>query len=137
MSAPASESSSEPRWLTAPLVEALHGESLRRFGGLPGVRDRGLLESALARPQNRFAYEGVAALPALAAIYGSAIVRNHPFLDGNKRAGLLAVRAFLFANGLRFEPGEAETVAVVLTLASGEVDEDAFAAWIAANVRPR
>jgi death on curing protein len=129
------ETTREPRWLSAALVAALHDESLQRFGGLADVRDQGLLESALARPLNRFAYEGVTDLAVLAATYATGIVRNHPFVDGNKRAGLLALRAFLFANGQRFEPDEAETVAVIFALAAGEVQEDALVGWIRGNMR--
>lgn len=86
---------SDIRWLTRQMVEAFHQESLARFGGADGVRDEGLLESALGRPQNRAAYEEDATIFALAADYCFGIVRNHPFVDGNKRAGLLSARVFL------------------------------------------
>jgi death-on-curing protein len=124
---------SDIRWLTRRMVEAFHQESLARFGGASGVRDEGLLESALARPQNRAAYEDDATIFALAADYCFGIVRNHPFVDGNKRAGLLSARVFLALNGHRFEPDEAMTVEMIRGLAAGEVDNDALVKWLADN----
>jgi death on curing protein len=123
----------EPRWLTRAMVVALHDESLALFGGLPGIRDDGLLDSALARPRNRLAYEPDAELCRIAAAYGFGLVRNHPFVDGNKRIGVLAVAVFLALNGLRFEPDEVEEVRTILDLAAGNSDEEEFAAWIVAN----
>ena len=100
------------------------------------MRDLGLLESALARPQNLHAYcEGDAA--ALAAAYAFGIIRNHPFVDGNKRTGFLAAALFLEANGYRFVASEAEAVMRTLALAASEIDEAEFAAWLRENVRPR
>lgn len=119
----------EVRWLTRRMVEAFHQESLARFGGASGVRDEGLLESALARPQNREAYEDDATLFVLAADYCAGIVRNHPFIDGNKRAGLLSARVFLALNGYKFEPDEAVTVEMIRGLAAGEVEQNAIARW--------
>jgi death-on-curing protein len=121
---------SEPTWLSESLVRALHAESLGRFGGTSGIRDRGLLESALARPWNRHAYGEDPSVYELAAAYCFDIVRNHPFVDGNKRAELLAARAFLFQNGHRFVPDEAETVQVIEGMAAGEVSETELATWI-------
>jgi death-on-curing protein len=115
------------------MVVALHDESLALFGGLPGIRDDGLLDSALARPRNRLAYEPDAELCRIAAAYGFGLVRNHPFVDGNKRIGVLAVAVFLALNGLRFEPDEVEEVRTILDLAAGNSDEEEFAAWIVAN----
>jgi len=123
----------EPRWLTRAMVVALHDESLALFGGLPGIRDDGLLDSALARPRNRLAYQPDAELCRIAAAYGFGLVRNHPFVDGNKRIGVLAVAVFLTLNGLRFDPDEVEEVRAILDLAAGNTDEEEFAAWIAAN----
>lgn len=123
----------EIRWLTRRMVEAFHQESLARFGGASGVRDEGLLESALARPQNRVAYEDDPAIFVLAADYCFGIVRNHPFVDGNKRAGLLSARVFLALNGYGFEPDEAMTVEMIRGLAAGEVDNDALVKWLADN----
>lgn len=124
---------SDIRWLTQRMVESFHQESLARFGGASGVRDEGLLESALARRQNRAAYEDDATIFALAADYCFGIVRNHPFVDGNKRAGLLSARVFLALNGYRFEPDEAITVEMIRGLAAGEVDNDTLAKWLADN----
>lgn len=126
----------EIRWLTRQMVEAFHHESLARYGGAGGIRDEGLLESALARPQNRAAYEDDATLFALAADYCVGIVRNHPFVDGNKRAGLLSARVFLTLNGYRFEPDEAVTVEMIRGLAAGEVEESALIKWIEAALSP-
>ncbi len=122
---------SEIRWLTRHMVEAFHRESLARFGGAGGLRDAAGLESALARPQHRAAYEDAPDLFGLAAAYCFGIVRNHPFVDGDKRAGLLAARVFLSLNGHRFEPDEAVTVAMIQGLAAGEVDEAALTSWLA------
>jgi death-on-curing protein len=118
------------RWLTQRMVEAFHQESLARFGGASGIRDEGLLESALARPQNRDAYEDNPPIFALAADYCLGIVRNHPFVDGNKRAGLLSARVFLALNGWRFEPDEAMTVEMIRGLAAGEVDNEEIVQWL-------
>lgn len=123
----------EPKWLTLAMVLAIHDESLAAFGGAAGVRDPALLESALARPVNRWHYEPDASVADLAAAYAYGIVRNHPFVDGNKRTGLLAVQAFLFLNGMRFDPEQVEEVRVFLALAAGELSEEDLARWIAAN----
>jgi len=111
----------------------LHAEALRLFGGLAGVRDVGLLQSALARPQHLHAYGASPDAFALAAAYGLGIARNHPFVDGNKRTALLAIRAFLFLNGYRFVPDQVETVTVMEGLAAGDVDEAALAEWIGSS----
>ncbi len=121
----------EIRWLTRDMVAAFHRESIARFGGDDGIRDEGLLESALARPQNRGAYEENPSIFELAADYCEGIVRNHPFVNGNKRAGLLAARVFLSLNGYRFEPQEAATVRMIWGLAAGEVDGATLARWLA------
>ncbi len=122
-----------PRWLTPAMVIALHEESLALFGGLRGVRDKGLLESALARPQNRFAYEPSVDLAVLAAAYGFGLARNHPFVDGNKRVAVLAVAVFLSLNGRLFDPEEIDEVQTILALAAGELSEVDFATWVQAN----
>ena len=126
----------EPRWLTAAQVKVLHAESLTAFGGLDGVRDENLLGSALARPQHLFTYGGAPDLAALEAAYGVGIARNHPFLDGNKRAALLAMRAFLFLNGQRLDPDQLETVTTMEGVAAGSVDEVMLADWVRANSAP-
>ncbi len=123
----------EPTWLTEVQVKMLHAQSLRLFGGSPGVRDAGLLQSALGRPQHLWSYEETATLFDLAAAYGFGIAKNHAFVDGNKRAALLAIRAFLFRNGVRFVPDEVETVIKMEGVASGAVSERALSEWIEAN----
>jgi death-on-curing protein len=123
------------RWLSRRMVEAFHAESLARFGGAPGIRDVGLLESALARPQNAAAYNPDATIFDLAALYCVGTIKNHPFVDGNKRTGLLAGRVFLSLNGCRFSPDEAQTVLMILAAASGEVGEVELARWFEENSR--
>ena len=127
----------EPRWLTRAMVVALHEESLALFGGHGGVRDEGLLESALARPRNLLGYEPDADLVRLAAAYGFGLAHNHPFTDGNKRVAVLAVAVFLAINGMDFDPDEVDEVRTILALAAGELDEAALTAWIRANATPR
>lgn len=125
---------SEPNWLSLDLVIAFHDEQLRRFGGPAGIRDRGLLDSALARAPNKFAY-GEKDLAALAAAYAFGIVRNRPFIDGNKRAALLSVVVFLGLNGIDFLAPEPEVAAAILSLAAVEIDETGLARWIAEKIR--
>ena len=125
-----------PAWLSKKFVLALHAETLQQFGGTTGLRDEGRLESALSRPQNRYAFADPS-LFELAAAYCHGIVRNHPFVDGNKRTGLLAARAFLFRNGYRLDPDEAEMVQIVERVAAGEVSEEELAQWIEQNTDPR
>ena len=121
----------EPRWLTPAMVHALHRESIARFGGGDGVRDEGLLQSALARPQHRAAYEEDVTVFALAADYCLGIVKNHPCVDGNKRSGILAAATFLSLNGYHFRPEETAIVQVIVGLAAGEIDRDTLASWFA------
>lgn len=121
---------SEPSWLTRLAVEIIHDEQLAEHGGAPGLRDEGLLESALARPRNLFAYEKSDDLHDLAAAYAAGMVRNHPFMDGNKRTGFLAAYTFLLMNGHELLAPEAEAVVMTLGLASGELPEAGYAAWL-------
>lgn len=123
---------SEPIWLTVEDVIGLHGEQLAIFGGPPGVRDQGMLESALGRPINRWNY-GESDLAVLAAAYAFGISRNHPFVDGNKRASFAALIVFLRLNNIRFAPDIGQATAAMLALAAGEIDEDAIARWIRDN----
>ena len=123
---------SEPVWLSSELVIAIHNEQLREFGGPPGLRDRTMLESALGRPRNKWTY-GEEDLAALAAAYAFGIARNHPFVDGNKRAALLSLVTFLGLNGIRFEADESQAVVAIRDLAAGEVDEAGLARWIRDN----
>jgi death-on-curing protein len=123
---------SEPEWLTVYMVVAIHDEQLAIHGGSSGLRDAGLLESAIGRPRNKWAYES-AELAELAAAYGYGIARNHPFVDGNKRTALLAIFTFLGINGIEFIVPEAEAVAMMLSLAAGEVSEESRTRWIRDN----
>jgi death-on-curing protein len=127
----------EPAWVALEAVLLLHEESIAEHGGLAGVRDLGLLESALARPQNLFAYEGVSDIARLAAAYAAGIARNHPFADGNKRAAFLALGLFVAINGWRLVADKAEATIVMLDLAAGELEEEALAAWIRARLARR
>lgn len=122
----------EPNWLTITMVVAIHDEQLAIHGGLPGLRDAGMLESALDRPRNKWAYE-TPELPELAAAYAYAIARNHPFADGNKRTSLLALYTFLGINEIDFIVPEASAAAMILSLAAGEVSEESLARWIRDN----
>jgi death-on-curing protein len=128
---------SGPFWLEKQALLMLHSESLAEHGGLSGLRDEGLLDSALARPQNLKAYAPDADIAALAAAYGVGLARNHPFADGNKRAAFLAVGLFLALNGWRLVAAPVEATQIMLGVASGELEEDAFAAWIRDHVRER
>jgi death-on-curing protein len=128
-----SPAESEIVWLTEMQVRILHAEALNLFGGSPGIRDDGLLQSALARPQNRKAYEESSTLFDLAAAYGFGIAQNHAFIDGNKRVALLAVRAFLFRNRYHFAPDEADTVMMMEGVAGGTVTEAMLSKWIEDN----
>ena len=117
------------RWIDPRLLKLLHDESLALHGGASGLRDEGMLESALARPQNLALY-GQPDAADLAAAYAFGLAKNHPFVDGNKRAAFLSVGLFLGLNGLRLTATQAEATVMVFGLAAGEVDEAAFAAWI-------
>ena len=114
------------------MVAAIHDEQLAIHGGSDGLRDAALLESALGRPRNKWAYEQ-AGLPELAAAYGYGIAKNHPFVDGNKRTSLLAIYTFLGINGIDFRVPEAEAAAMIVSLAAGEVSEESLARWIRDN----
>jgi death-on-curing protein len=124
----------EPQWVLRETVLALQERLLAEFGGLSGLRDAGSLDSALARPQHLFAY-GRPDLFELAAAYAFGLVRNHPFLDGNKRIGFTTAVLFLELNGGRFAAGEADATLQTLALAARELDEAGYAAWLKANSR--
>jgi death on curing protein len=124
---------SEPEWIDITIVLDIHEEQLALFGGPNGVRDPGLLESALARPQNQFAY-GQSDLAALAAAHAFGIARNHPFVDGNKRTAFATMIVFLGLNDITFSPEPAEATAVMLALATGEIDENGLTRWIRDNL---
>jgi death on curing protein len=121
-------------WLERHAVLAVHQMLLAEFGGSPGLRDEGLLDSALARPPKLRAYKSPD-LAALAASYAAGIVRNHPFIDGNKRTGFMAAYIFLDRNGFELTAPEAEAAAIIRSLAAREIDESALAAWIRQNIR--
>jgi death on curing protein len=120
----------EPTWLSRLVVDAIHHDQLREHGGLPGIRDENALESALARPQQKWHYSERTDLPALAAAYAFGLVRNHPYRDGNKRIGFLAMVTFLGVNDHHFGAPEAEVVTEILALADRRLSEEALAAWI-------
>ena len=124
---------SEIEWLDIDIVLDIHAEQLALFCGGDGMRDRGLLESALARPENKHAY-GESDLAALAAAYAFRIARNHPFVDGNKRAAFASILVFLGLNGVDFEAPPADATAMMLPLAAGEISEESLARWIADNL---
>jgi death on curing protein len=123
---------SEPEWLDIDIVLDIHAEQLALFGGGDGLRDRGLLESALARPLNKFAH-GETDLAALAAAYAFGIARNDPFVDGDKRAAFASIIVFLELNGIDFDVPPEHATVVILELASGQMEEDGVARWIRDN----
>ncbi len=128
----------EPRWLSKDLVLAIHNRQLAEHGGAAGVRDEGLLRSALVRAQNQFAcgdHDVVALVVALAAAYAFGVARNHPFIDGNKRTAFVACELCLAANGHELVAPDEECLAMMLSLASSESGEAEFAAWLRDNVR--
>ena len=119
----------EPIWIEEPEVRAIHELQLAEHGGATGLRDVGLLRSALARPRQLFAHQDPD-LPALATTYTAGIVRNHPFVDGNKRTGFVVGVLFLELNGVSFGGSEAEAARAVLDLAAGSLDEEEYAEWL-------
>jgi death on curing protein len=122
----------EPEWVLREVVLMAHEQSLAEFGGSAGIRDKGLLDSALGKPQNLFAY-GKPALFDLAASYAFGIVKKHPFIDGNKRAGFVVAVTFLQLNGWRLEANEVDATLRTLALAAGEMTEAAYAGWLKAH----
>ena len=127
----------EPRWLSSVHILSIHADQIQAHGGSLGLRDRGLLESALERPRNRFLYDTEADLPAIAAAYGFGLSSNHPFVDGNKRVAFQAMYLFLGLNGFRIDAPEEEVVTLILSLASGDLDEPALADWLRHHISPR
>ncbi len=124
------------RWIDKRALLLLHADSLAEHGGAMGLRDEGLLDSALARPLNRIAY-GEPDLAALAASHGLELAKNHAFVDGNKRAAFLAVGLFLALNGYRLKAEQPEAVLTMLAVAAGTLGEAGFAEWIRQHVQPR
>ncbi len=121
-------------WIPENVVLAIHEEQITEHGGASGIRDQGLLESALARPQNRAAYED-ADLCTLAADYAYGVMKNHPFVDGNKRTGYVLCELFLALNGLELTAADEDCLLRSLDLAAGDMDEVDFADWLRANVQ--
>lgn len=127
-----------PVWVLRDTVVAVQEQLLAAFGGRSGIRDNGLLDSALARPENRVAYERSAvSVFDLAAAYAFGLAKNHPFVDGNKRIAFATAVVFLGLNGYRFDAAEAEAVIRTLALAAGEMKEDGYAQWLRANSKRR
>ncbi len=124
------------KWVNRQVLLLLHDESLAEHGGAPGLRDEGLLDSALARPLNLALY-GQPDLASLAASYGFGLAKNHAFVDGNKRAAFLAVGMFLAVNAYRLHATQVEATLTVLAVAGGDMDEDTFAKWIRDHMQPR
>ena len=124
----------EMRWVSRRAVLYLHDESLRDHGGLPGVRDEGLLDSALMRPQHLLNYDSDATLAQLAAAYAVGIARSHPFSDGNKRTAFLALDLFCMINGWQVQTSQVDVVSIMLGVAANEVTEEQLAAWIGSKL---
>jgi death-on-curing protein len=125
----------EPRWLSRMVVDAIHADQLREHGGLPGVRDENVLESALARPRQKWAYGASPDLAVLAAAYGFGLVRNHPYRDGNKRIGFLALAAFIGINDNELDTTDEDVVTTMLALADGRLTEAELARWVRDHLR--
>ncbi|HET7884141.1 MAG TPA: type II toxin-antitoxin system death-on-curing family toxin [Acetobacteraceae bacterium] len=121
-------------WLSKQIVLAIHDEQLAEHGGAIGVRNDGLLESALARPLNLASY-GEPDIAELAAMYALGVVRNHPFIDGNKRTGYVMLETILLLNGATFPVSDGEAVITILRLAAGDLTDDAFADWVRSHTR--
>lgn len=123
-----------PAWIDKRAVLLLHEESLALFGGACGLRDEGLLDSALARPVHKFQYDEVDDLATLAAAYGYGLAKNHPFVDGNKRAAFLGIGLFLMINGKRLKVDQVDAIRTIFALAASELDEAELARWVATNL---
>ena len=122
----------EPKWLTYEQVIAIYSRQVRRFGGAAGLRDEGLLRSAIERPLNKWQYEQ-AERPELAAAYAFGLAKNHAFVDGNKRIAFMSMMVFLRRNGVKFAPDPAQATTIIVSLAAGEVSEESLARWICNN----
>ncbi len=130
-------SRSEPVWIDKQALLLLHEESLAEFGGSRGLRDEGLLDSALARRQHTLTYKPASTLAELAASHAFGLAKNHAFVDGNKRAAYLSIGLFLAINGRELKPDPVDAIQTILALASGELTESSLAGWIARNSGPR
>lgn len=123
------------RWIDPAILRIAHDEQLAEHGGAAGVRDEGLFESALARPQNLAAYQKPDAA-ALGATYAYGLARNHAFVDGNKRTALIALEYFLELNGWQLTASDVQCVQTILSIADGTLDEETLAAWVRAHIQP-
>lgn len=126
---------SEPIWLRRVWVDAIHFQQLQRFGGHYGVRDENVIESALARPRNLWAYDNVSDIATLAAAYGYGLTRGHGYVDGDKRVGFVAMAVFLYLNGWSLEAPEPGVVQVMLAVASGDLSETDFVGWVQGHIQ--
>lgn len=126
----------EPYWLDRTVVDAIHRDQVREHGGLPGVRDENLLESALARARQKWVNGSQRDMAVLTAAYGFGIARNHPYRDGNKRIAFLAMATFLGANGYDIDATDAEVVTVMVALAAGHLSEERLSRWIRDHMKP-
>ena len=125
----------QPRWLSRLVVDAIHRDQVHQHGGLAGLRDENALESALARPRQKWAYDTKTDVAGLAAAYGFGLVRNHPYHDGNKRIGFLALVTFLGINDLDFDASDEDVVTTMVALAEGGLSEPQLALWIRSHLR--
>ena len=125
----------EPVWIETREVLAIHDRLLALHGGAAGLRDRGLLESALARPRQHYAYGASPDVVGMAALYAAGVVRNHPFVDGNKRTGFVVGVLFLELNGFDFKSDEPDATQAVMSLAAGLLDEAGYTAWLRQNIK--
>jgi death-on-curing protein len=123
----------KPKWITTAIAMAIHDEAIYEFGGLAGLRDPGLLESALHRPRNLLAHKPRSSIFELAATLCVGIAKDHPFSDGNKRTALLVTRAFLYLNGQELEPSQAGEVTTLVAVGEGSMGERELAEWLKAN----
>lgn len=124
----------EPRWISKKALLLLHERSIAEFGGARGLRDDGLLDSALARPRNNHAYNPDNTIADLAASYAFGLAKNHAFVDGNKRAAFLSIGLFLAINGYRLQADQVDAIKTMLAVAGGDLNEPGLSAWIAANM---
>jgi death-on-curing protein len=120
----------EPRWLSPVVVDSVHSDQLKEHGGLPGIRGQNVLESALARPKHRWAYAEARDFATLAASYGFGLIMNHPYRDGSKRIGFLAMATFLGINGRELKAADTDVVTEMIAVASGRVSEEELGEWI-------
>jgi death-on-curing protein len=128
---------SEPRWLPSTVVQAIHADQIKQHGGAFGLRDQGLLDSALQRAPNHWRYNPSVDLLLLAALYAVGLAQNHPFIDGNKRTAFQAMYVFLGLNGLRMSASEMDVVRLMREVASGIIKEDDLASWLKENTQHR